>query len=242
VPALYQPVTFASLSASQQALCSAGLKTKPSRCAQNPSNPNDVKPSGAVGQFVGPFNFTGSIINTDPTYPSSLRNSNGVLLAPRLGFSFDPWGDGKTAIRAGAGIFYNLREDGGVVGDFATTAPVIGNTSVSLGNIASFTPNCNTLPSGCANVSTLLGPQDTKIMPINHKIASTFSANFGIQRDLGLSTVLDIAYVGTFGRHLEVTPNVNEVPYLSQFLPQNIDPTKSKQTSLNGTVVQQAAI
>ena len=244
VPALYQPVTFGSLNAAQQALCSAGLKSKPSnssRCAQNPSNPNDVKPSGAVGQFVGPFNFTGSVVNADPSYPSSLRNSNGVLFAPRLGFSFDPWGDGKTAIRGGVGIFYNLREDAGVVGDFATTAPVIGNTSVSQGNVASFTSNCNTLPSGCVNATSLLGPQDTKIMPIDHKIASTFSMNFGIQRDMGFSTVLDLSYVGTFGRHLEQTPALNEVPYLSQFLPQNIDPTATKQTFLNGTVTQQAA-
>jgi carboxypeptidase family protein len=241
VPVLYQPVTFASLTAARQALCSAGSKSKPSSCAQNPNNPNDVQPSGAIGQFVGPFNFTGSVVNTDPTYPHALRNSNGVLYAPRLGIAFDPWGDGKTAIRAGAGVFYNLREDAGVVGDFSTQPPVIGNTSVSLGNIAGFTPNCNTLAGGCANVSNLTAPQNTTIMPTNHKIASTFSTNFGVQRDLGFSTVLDISYVGTFGRHLEVTPNINEVPYLSQFLPQNIDPTKSKITSLNGTVVQQAA-
>ena len=241
VPALFQPVKFSSLSTSQQALCSAGSKNKPSSCAQNPNNPSDVEPPGAIGQFVGPFNFTGSVLNTDPTYPHSLRNSNGVLYAPRVGIAFDPWGDGKMAIRAGAGIFYNLREDAGVVGDFATQAPVIGNTSVSLGNIASFTPDCNTLPAGCANVSNNLAPQNTMIMPISHKIASTISANFGIQREIGFATVLDVSYVGTFGRHLEVTPNINEVPYLSQFLPQNIDPTKSKTTLLNGTVVQQAA-
>jgi hypothetical protein len=246
VPVLYRPVTFGSLSASQQNLCAAGLKNKPSNsspCAQNPNNPADVLPSGAIGQFVSPFNFTGTVVNTDPTYPRSLRNSNGVLYAPRLGISFDPWGDGKTAIRAGAGIFYNLREDAGVVGDFATTAPVIGNTRVDLGSLANtFAANCNTLPAGCANTSSLQGPQDTKIMPINHKIASTISAHFGVQRDLGFATVLDVSYVGTFGRHLEVTPNINEVPYLSQFLPQNLDPTKSPVSSLGGTVTQQAAI
>ena len=242
VPALYRPVTFSSLNAAQKALCQVGTKGTPSQCAQNPSNPNDVRPSGAVGQFVSPFGFTGSVLNTDPNYPQTLRNSNGVLFGPRLGFSFDPFGDGKTAIRSGAGIFYNLREDGGVVGDFATQAPVVSNTSVSLGNIASFVPNCNTLPANCAAISSTTSPQNTLVMPENHKIASIFSTNFGIQRNLGFATVLDISYVGTFGRHLEVTPDINEVPYLSQFLPQNLDPTKSTQTSLNGTVVQRPAI
>ena len=241
VPALYEPVSFSSLSTSQKALCAAGTKKSPSNCAQNPNNSADVLPPGAIGQFVGPWNFTGSVLNTDPNYPHALRNSNGVLYSPRAGIAFDPFGDGKTSIRAGAGIFYNLREDAGVVGDFATQAPVVGNTNVNQGNIASFTPDCNTQSASCASVSGNLAPQNTMIMPANHKIASVISANFGIQRQIGFSTVVDVSYVGTFGRHLEVTPNVNEVPYLSQFQTQNLDPTVKQKTFLNGTVTQQAA-
>lgn len=240
VPALYKPVAFSSLSSGGKAACNNN-QDGTGRCGQNPNNPADVKPSAAIGQFVSSFGFTGSVVNTDPTYPSALRNSNGVLFAPRLGISFDPWGDGKTAIRAGAGIFYNLREDAGVVGDFATTAPVTASTSVELGNVSTFTANCNTLPAGCLGAGTFTGPQSSKIMPINHKIASTMSVNLGVQRDLGFATVLDVAYVGTFGRHLEQTPNINEVPYLSQFLSQNIDPTAPKNTFLNGAVTQQGA-
>jgi hypothetical protein len=241
VPALFQPVSFASLSASQQKLCSAGSKSKPSRCAQDPTNPANVQPAAAIGQFVGPFNYTGSVVNTDPNYPRDLRNSNGVLFGPRLGIAFDPWGDGKTAIRFGAGMFYNLREDAGVVGDFATQPPIITSTTVQQGNVAGFSSNCSSLPSGCVSAVGLLGPQNTLLMPTNHKIASILSTNFGIQRDLGFATVLDISYVGTFGRHLELTPDINEVPYLSQFQPQNIDPTAKPVTFLNGTVTQQAS-
>jgi hypothetical protein len=37
--------------------------------------------------------------------------------------------------------------------------------------------------------------------------------NFGIQRNIGFSTVLDVAYVGTFGRHLNQQYNLNAIPY-----------------------------
>src|SRR5712691_6055803 len=46
----------------------------------------------------------------DPPYPPGMRNSGKIKIAPRFGFSYDPWGDGKTAIRGGFGIFYDLRE------------------------------------------------------------------------------------------------------------------------------------
>jgi hypothetical protein len=179
VPALYQPVAFSSLSAAGKALCNNNQGGS-GKCAQNPNNLADVKPNAAIGTFVAPWNFIGSVINNDPTYPHTLRNSNGVLIAPRLGISFDPFGDGKTAIRAGAGLFYNLREDGGVVGDYATTAPIISSSTVNFGNVSTFT-NCSSFNT-CTGVAgtPLVGPQDSKIMPINHKIASVFTTSFGI--------------------------------------------------------------
>ena len=225
VAPLYAPVKYSSLTAAQQKLCRNGLASAPSRCAQNPLNALDVKPDVAIGTYTSAFSYTGSVINTDPNYPQSLRQSNGLLLAPRLGLAWDPFGDGKTAVRTGAGIYYNTREGGGTVGDYSLIAPLVSNPVVDYGNVSTFTANCNTSPVGCTGAGVLNTPQQTRVLQPNRKIESTFSANLGVQRRIGFDTVVDVAYVGTFGRHLNQQVDLNQVPYLSQFDPKNVDNT-----------------
>ena len=52
-----------------------------------------------------------------------------------------------------------------------------------------------------------------------------YNATLGIQRRIGLGTVLDVAYVGTFGRHLGQKRGLNSLPFGTKFLAQNLDPT-----------------
>src|SRR5262249_29567933 len=85
VPALYRPVLFNNLNTTQKNACKLTPTSSPTRCAQNPNNPADVKTDAFIGTFVSPFSYTGMVVNTDPTYPRSLRHSNGVLYAPRFG-------------------------------------------------------------------------------------------------------------------------------------------------------------
>lgn len=229
VPALYRPVLFSTLStAAQQAACKPTPTSKPSRCAQNPSNPNDVKSDSFIGTFVSPFTYTGTVVNTDPTYPHSLRKSNGVLYAPRFGLAWDPFGKANTVIRMGAGLYYNTREGGGTVGDYSLIAPLVTNNTLTSGQITSstFVPNCGTTNTCFGNGLVNANPQDTRILEPNRKIESTFSTNFGLQRKFGFDTVMDIGYVGTFGRHLNQQINLNTLPYLAQQDPKFIDPTQ----------------
>jgi hypothetical protein len=233
VPALYMPVAYSTLDTAGKTACKGLSRSTPSRCAQNPNNLKDVKSDAFITTFVTPFGYTGTVINTNPTYPESLRYSNGLLYAPRFGVSWDPFSNGKTAIRFGAGLYYNTREGAGTVGDYSLIAPLVTNASVGFGQVtgSNFLPDCGATNS-CYGTDTQVnaGPLDTRILQPNRKIESTFGLNFGIQRQVGFSTVVDVAYVGTFGRHLNQQTNLNATPYLAQFDPKYVDKSQTSQS------------
>jgi hypothetical protein len=54
-----------------------------------------------------------------------------------------------------------------------------------------------------------------------------YSFSLGVQRDVGWGTVVDVAYVGSQGRNLLQTRNLNIVPFGARFLAQNQDPTRA---------------
>ena len=65
------------------------------------------------------------VVAADRTAPSPARlvQDRGVQWAPRLGFAWDMFGNGKTAMRGGFGMFYNRQNLDAVQNPFATQAP-----------------------------------------------------------------------------------------------------------------------
>jgi hypothetical protein len=185
------------------------------RQAQNPIT-GEFFPAVLIGAFVpnsgNPVN--GMVVATDPTYPRGFMDPPGISWGPRFGFAYDVFGNGKTAMRGGFGIFYQSLTTGNFVWNLVNDPPVQFNPVEYYGNLSTFTQTNGVLFPG-----TVYGFNK------QNKTAATYSSSFGIQQNLGFATILDVSYAGTLGRHLNDQRNLNTVPYGAHFLPQNADPT-----------------
>jgi hypothetical protein len=162
--------------------------------------------SGRASNYI--TNGSGVLL-TNPIVGSSILTKNNMtkLFSPRVSLAWDVFGNGKTAVRSGYGIYYSMID----ALNFLMNALPPTNGSLSFANQAllPLLPIVQTAPPACGPGSSpvcALAPQglqpDAKALAVNEW-------NFTIEQQIAKGTSLRVAYVGSFATHglLSIDPN-----------------------------------
>lgn len=152
-------------------------------------------PCGAANKEFGTSFSSGT-----PGPNKYLVDVNHHLIAPRVGVAWDVFGDGRTAVRLGAGQFFQRERVSRYT--LVSNAPFALNVSNYARSLGGATPASLT----GATASPAGGYDPRAIMP------NSWQWNATVEQSMTHNTVLTLSYVGNRGIHLTSNYDINTIP------------------------------
>jgi hypothetical protein len=153
------------------------------------------------------------------------RPNNWNNLAPRLGIAFDPFGNGKTSVRAGYGIYYLAAYGDGIRAPqpFVLTVNVNGDKSLvnPWVNHPGGNPFPYTVPTGAG--ATFQVPMGLIVFANNAATPFLNQMNLTVQQQIAPNTSFQIGYAGTLSRKMSGNIDQNNPIYGPGATSANVD-------------------
>jgi hypothetical protein len=169
----------------------------PAKAVQiNPANGNIIPGTG------DPLNGV-IIAGQNSPFGSKVGAESYKSFAPVFGFAWDPFKDGKTAIRGGYGVSYDVTLVGILEQNIFGNPPFVNNVTIS-----------NTILSNPGSVlpSISAAPKTIHATPIDSAVPYVQQWSLDLQRELQNDFLISIGYYGSKGTHLPGIVDLDEVP------------------------------
>lgn len=181
-----------------------------------PTDPADRQDTYVYGRqsTVRPVSTAGLLYPGDSGVPRGIASKSYLHFSPRVGFAYDIFGDGKTALRGGFGVFWSGPSGTGW-NQSSNSQPFI--LALSFPNAASITgatlsnpyrnyPGGNplTLPHNVVATGS-----NIKAVSLDYRFPYIYQANLGISRQLTNTLAMTVTYIGSMAHHLPLMIDPN---------------------------------